>query len=227
MIPPVIISFLKELNLNNNREWFTDNKLRYLEAKEAFEEVTVNMISYISEIDKDIAGLTPKECVFRIYRDIRFSKDKTPYKTHFDAFIAKKGGRKSAHAGYYIHIMPGRSLLGGGVYAPIPEVLKHIRHEVYNFSDEFKAIINNPEFKMLYGSLYEDKLKNVPKGFPKDFKDAELLKYKSYIVAHRLTDKELMAPAMKEKFRIQTGALYPFISFLNRAIDFKEEIIDF
>ena len=227
MVPSVIFTFLQKLSLNNNREWFADNKPLYLEAKEAFDEVTANMISYISDTDKEIAGLTPGECVFRIYRDIRFSKDKTPYKTHFDAFIAKQGGRKSHHAGYYMHVMPGKSLLGGGVYAPIPEILKHIRHEIYNFPDEFRSIINNPEFKMLYGSLYEDKLKNVPKGFPKDFKDKELLKYKSFIVAHPLTDKELMAPAMKEKFKIQIQVLYPFIAFLNRAIDFKEDIIDF
>ena len=227
MVPEVIFKFLRELSINNNREWFADNKPFYLEAKEAFGELTAGMISYIAETDRDVAELQPSECIFRIYRDIRFSKDKTPYKTHFDAFIAKKGGRKSQHAGYYIHVMPGKSLLGGGVYAPIPEILKLLRKEIYNFPEEFKRILNNPEFKMMFGSLYEHKLKNVPKGFPKDFKDAGLLKYKSYIVAHFLTDKELMSAGMKEKFKHQIKVLYPFNAFLNRAIDFKEEMIDF
>ncbi len=227
MVPDIIFEFLKEINLNNNREWFVDNKSFYLEAKEAFENLTAEMISYISETDREISGLKPSECMFRIFRDIRFSKDKTPYKTHFDAFMAKKGGRKSRYAGYYIHIMPGQSLLGGGIYAPIPEILNLLRREIYNFPDEFRSILNNPEFKMMFGTLYGHKLKNVPKGFPKYFKDAELLKYKSYVVAHTLKDKELMSPGMKEKFKHQIKVLYPFNAYLNRAIDFKEEIIDF
>ena len=227
MIPSVVIDFLKELTVNNNREWFADNRAFYGEAKAAFEEVTARLIAYIAETDKQIAGLQPKECIFRIYRDVRFSKDKTPYKTHFDAFIAKKGGRKSQHAGYYIHVMPGKSLLGGGVYAPIPQVLNSIRREIYNFPDEFKGIINNPEFKMLFGELFDDRLKKTPKGFPKDFVDAELLKYKSYIVAHHLTDSELLSRAMSEKFRILIKILYPLNMYINRAVDFKEEIIDF
>jgi len=227
MIPSVVIDFLKELSENNNREWFADNRASYEEAKAAFEEVTARLIGYIAKTDKQIAGLQPKECIFRIYRDIRFSKDKTPYKSHFDAFIAKKGGRKSHHAGYYIHVMPGKSLLGGGVYAPIPQVLNSIRREIYNFPDEFKGIINNPEFKMLFGELFDDKLKKTPRGFPKDFVNAELLKYKSYIVAHHLTDSELLSRAMSEKFRILIKILYPLNMYINRAVDFKEEIIDF
>jgi len=227
MIPSVVIDFLKEQSGNNNREWFADNRAFYDEARSAFEEVTARLIDSIAETDKQIAGLHPKECIFRIYRDVRFSKDKTPYKNHFDAFIAKKGGRKSQHAGYYIHVMPGKSLMGGGVYAPIPQVLNSIRREIYNFPDEFKAIIHNPEFNMLFGELFDDKLKNTPKGFPKEFGDAELLRYKSYIVAHPLTDSELQSRAMNEKFRILIKILYPLNMYINRAIDFKEEIIGF
>jgi len=227
IVSPVVIKFLKELSKNNNREWFADNKPFYLEAKAAFEEATAEMIDEISKIDNNVAGLHPKDCVFRIYRDVRFSKDKTPYKTHFDAFIATKGGRKSLHAGYYMHVMPGKSLLGGGVYAPIPEILNYIRREIYNFPNEFRAIILNPEFKMLFGTLYEAKLKNVPRGFPKDFEYADLLKYKSYIVAHSISDRELMSPMMKEKFKILIKVLLPFNAFINRGIDFKDEIIDF
>jgi uncharacterized protein (TIGR02453 family) len=167
MIPAVVIDFLKELSKNNNREWFADNKSFYREAMSAFEEVTAQMIGYIGETDKQITGLQPKDCIFRIYRDIRFSKDKTPYKTHFDAFIAKKGGRKSPYAGYYMHVMPGKSLLGGGVYAPIPEILNYIRREIYNFPDEFNAIIHNPEFNMLFGELFDESSKMFREAFQK------------------------------------------------------------
>ncbi|NPA36645.1 MAG: DUF2461 domain-containing protein [Chlorobi bacterium] len=227
MISPVILNFLKELSKNNNREWFAENKKFYDEAKEEFEHVVEKLISDISFYDKEIAGTQPKECIFRIYRDVRFSKDKTPYKTHFDAFIAKKGGRKSSYAGYYLHIKYGASLFGGGIYAPIPEILKSLREEIYNFPEEFKEILGNQKFRQYYGNLYIDKMKMTPKGFPSDFPDVELLKYKSYIVAHPLSNAELTSDKIEDELKIMIRTLYPFNSFLNRAIDFKEEITDF
>jgi len=226
MIQPVIIQFLKELTKNNNREWFSENKQFYVEAKEAFENVVAELISIIGAYDKEITELQPKDCIFRIYRDVRFSKDKTPYKTHFDAFIAKRGGRKSVYAGYYIHVKHGASLFGGGVYAPIPEILKNLREEIYNFPEEFKAIINAPEFKEYFGSLYLEKLKYAPKGFPADFPDIELLKYKSYVVTHPLTNRELASKNITGELKGMIRTLYPFNAFLNRAIDFKEELPD-
>ncbi len=223
MLPPIVSFFLKELSNNNNREWFADNKTLYIEAKLAFEEVISTLISTIAEVEPDIEPLTPKECIFRIFRDVRFSKDKTPYKTHFDAFIAKKGGRKSIYAGYYLHLTPENSLFGGGIYAPIPEILKALRQEIFNFPDEFKTIINKPDFKKVYDKLYDDKLIMTPKGFPRDFPDVELLKYKSYITTHPLTDDELEGSGLEDKFRMLIRRLYPFNLFLNRAIDFQEK----
>ena len=227
MIPPVIISFLKELSLNNNREWFNDKKSVYLEAKSAFVDFTTKLISLVGETDREAGMLTAPECIFRIYRDIRFSKDKTPYKTHFDAFIAKKGGRKSNYAGYYLHIHPGASLFGGGIYMPIPEVLNALRQEIYNFPDEFKEIIYSAGFRKYYGDLYDIKLKMPPKGFPKDFPDIGLLKYKSYVVTHPISDKELLSPKLEDKLRTLIKTIYPLNSFLNRAIDFRENIPEF
>jgi len=227
MISPLIIPFLKELIKNNNREWFADKKSVYLEVKSAFEGFTSKLISLVAETDREIEMLTPTECVFRIYRDVRFSKDKTPYKTHFDAFIAKKGGRKSIYAGYYFHIHPGGSLFGGGIYMPIPEVLNALRQEIYNFPDEFKDIINSPGLRKYYGDLVNARLKMPPKGFPKDFPDIELLKYKSYVVTHPLSDKELLSPMLEEKLRTLIKTLYPLNSFLNRAIDYREKLPDF
>ena len=227
MIPQVITTFLRELNENNNREWFADNKPLYIEAKSAFEDVVINLISIVSETEPNIDVLSPKECIFRIFRDVRFSKDKTPYKNHFDAFIAKKGGRKSIYAGYFLRIAPENSLFGGGIYAPIPEILKALRQEIYNFPDELKAIINNPDFKMVYDKLYDQKLIMAPKGFPRDFPDVELLKYKSYVTVHPLSDDDLTSPALENKFRMLIKTLYPFNNFLNRAIDYQEEKLEF
>jgi len=227
MIPQVVTTFLKELSENNNREWFADNKPLYIEAKSAFENVIANLISIYAEAGLDIGSPTPKECIFRIFRDVRFSKDKTPYKNHFDAFIAKKGGRKSVYAGYFLRVAPENSLFGGGIYAPIPEILKVLRQEIYNFPDEFKAIINNPEFKKVYNKLYDQKLIMAPKGFPRDFPDVELLKYKSYVTTHPLSDEDLSSPTLEEKLRMLTTTLSPFNNFLNRAIDFQEEKLEF
>ncbi len=227
MLPPIVTFFLNELSNNNNRKWFADNKPLYIEAKSAFEEVISTLISTVAEVDPDMKDVTPKESIFRIFRDVRFSKDKTPYKTHFDAFIAKKGGRKSIYAGYYLHLTPGNSLFGGGIYAPIPEILKALRQEIFNFPDEFKSIINNLDFKMVYNQLFEDKLIMAPKGFPRDFPNVELLKYKSYITSHPLSDDDLSSPELQDKFRMLINTLYPFNAFLNRAIDFQEEKLDF
>jgi len=227
MIPQVITTFLRELNKNNNREWFADNKPLYIEAKSAFEDVIAKLISIFEETGQETVTLTPKECIFRIFRDVRFSKDKTPYKTHFDAFIAKKGGRKSIYAGYYLHLTPENSLFGGGIYAPIPEILKALRQEIFNFPDEFKAIINNPDFKLVYDKLYDNKLIMAPKGFLRDFPDVELIKYKSYVTTHPLSDNDLSSPALEDKIRMLIKTLYPFNDFLNRAIDYREDVIDF
>ncbi len=213
----IILGFLKDLKVNNNRDWFKANDMRYQLAKNEFEDFIDEVIPALKKIDKEIDVLNAKDCIFRIFKDVRFSKDKNPYKTNFGAFIAK-GGRKSKYAGYYIHVEPGKSFVGGGIYMPEAPELKAIREEIYNNSESFKKIINNPSFKKYFTEIYGDKLKTAPKGFPKDFKDIDLLKFKHYAVVHNIKDSfwnsENLLSNLSEIFKAQL----PFNRFLNKAI---------
>ncbi len=218
MIKGSILHFLKELSHNNYREWYHANKLIYQEAKKDFEEFVNIVIHEISRFDDQINALSAGDCIFRIFRDTRFSADKTPYKTNFGAFIAR-GGRKSGYAGYYIHIDPAGSFLAGGVYMPPSPVLKAIRQEIYHFTDEFKSIIHDKTFIKHFGDLMdENKLKGFPRGYPKDFKDIDLLKYTSYTVYKNQAEKELQRDRFMEEIKDVFSALKPLNHFLNRAI---------
>ncbi|MCU4174761.1 DUF2461 domain-containing protein [Carboxylicivirga sp. N1Y90] len=224
MIEPIVYDFLKDLKVNNNREWFAEHKPRFQAAKLSFENSIQQFIEMIHKEDPSIGLPAPKDCVFRIYRDTRFAKDKTPYKTNMGAYVVN-GGRKSPMGGYYIHIEPGASFVAGGIYCPPSDVLKKVRKEVYNFSDEFKEIIYDKQFKKLFPSLYEDKLKMAPKGFPKDFEDVDLLKYKSYIVSQELKDEELTGEKAKSILTKAIKTLRPLNDFINRGVASDEEEI--
>jgi uncharacterized protein (TIGR02453 family) len=159
-----------------------------------------------------------KDTIFRIYRDIRFSRDKTPYKTNFGAYISK-GGRRGRYAGYYLHVEPGASMLAGGIYMPPPDVLKAVRTEIYENVEEFKGIIGSREFKDYFGELWGEKLKSVPQGFPADFKDGDLLKFKHYTAAMDVPDSEVLDEGYTEKVIKVFRALKPFNRFLNNAVE--------
>ncbi len=222
MIEQKVYDFLLELKKNNNRDWFNDNKTWYLECKQSFESSIHDIIGLINGIDPTIGLLEPKDCIFRIYKDTRFSKDKTPYKTNMGAYIVN-GGRKSPKGGYYIHVEPGSSFIAGGIYCPPNDVLKKVRKEVLNFADDFKAIVDARSFKDMFPELYPDKLKMVPKGFPKDFEDADLLKYKSYIVSHSVNDDEMTGTGARKLFTKAIETLKPLNDFINRGIDAEDE----
>lgn len=224
MIEAKVFDFLTQLKANNKREWFNDNKALFNEAKASFEVSLQTFIDLVYELDPGVGELSAKECVFRIYRDTRFAKDKTPYKTNMGGFVAK-GGRKSPLPGYYLHIEPGASMVAGGIYCPPPNILKAVRREIYNFSDEFKAIIHDAEFMRIFPQKFEDKLKMAPKGFPKDFEDIELLKYKSFAPFHAAADKELMNDKDLKNIRHIIETLEPHNTFINRAIAEEEEEI--
>ncbi|MDR2969312.1 MAG: DUF2461 domain-containing protein, partial [Tannerellaceae bacterium] len=178
-----ILQFLKELTANNNREWFHANKERYDVLKKAFEEQVKELINLITLFDPEIAGLEVKDCTYRIYRDIRFSPDKRPYKAYMGAYIAKGGGRKSEYGGYYVHLEPDNCLLSGGIYMPDPKLLKKLRQDIYNQADEFMGIMEIPVFKKTYGPLESEMmLSRVPAGFPSDTPYAEILKHKNFTV---------------------------------------------
>jgi uncharacterized protein (TIGR02453 family) len=179
MITQQTLDFLSQLKQNNTREWFLANKKAYETAKKEVEIFIAKLIPDIMKLDPLIQSPDAKDCMFRIFKDVRFSKDKSPYKTNFGAFIAR-GGRKTMYPGYYIHIEPGESMIAGGVYQPQPETLHIIRNEVYFNSVEFRKILESKEFKKYFNSLNEfDKMKKAPREFPADFPDAELLKYRS------------------------------------------------
>ncbi len=215
-----ILQFLKELTINNNREWFSENKGRYDRLRKEFEEISSNLIAEISKFDEEIKHVEVKDCVFRIYRDIRFSHDKTPYKTHFGVYIASAGGRKSQRGGYYLHLDPAGCFVGSGVWCPDAVVLKALRQSVYDNIDELNEIRTNPDFARYFTSFFEeDKLKTVPKGFPKDFPEAELLKLKHYLVEYKLDEKLLNATDFVPKVADIFKQAYPFNKFLNYTVD--------
>ena len=215
-----IINFLKELNENNNREWFAQNKSRYEKVKSKFDEISRLLISEISIFDNDIKNVDVKDCVFRIYRDIRFSTDKTPYKTHFGVYIASAGGRKSQRGGYYLHLDPAGSFIAVGVWCPPPNILKALRQSVCDNIDELNEIRNEVGFNTYFKTFFEeDKLKNVPAGFPRDFPDAELLKLKHYMVEYKLDDKILNASDFVLQLAQIARAGYPLNKFLNYTVD--------
>ena len=215
-----LLRFLSELKVNNNREWFAENKAWYDQVRIQFEQMCKELITEISAFDESIKHVEVKECVFRIYRDTRFSHDKTPYKTHFGVYIASAGGRKSKHAGYYLHIDPAGCFIGLGVWCPEPNVLKALRQSVYDNIDELNEIRTSHEFSQYFSRfLEEDKLKNVPRGFPKDFPDAELLKLKHYLVDYPLDDAILHAPDFVSRVASIAKCAYPFNRFLNYTVD--------
>lgn len=211
------IKFLVQLRKNNNRAWFNEHKVLYNEAKKEVEQFIEMLIPIIKNIDSEIDVTSAGQCVFRIFRDVRFSNDKSPYKTNFGAFIAK-GGRKSPFAGYYIHIEPRESFIGGGVYMPESKYLRAIRTEIFENTEEYKQIINSAAFKKYFGGIYGDKLKLAPQGFPKDFADIDLLKNKHYAVGHKVVDSFWTSEKMMEELAKILKIQSLFNKFMNRAI---------
>ena len=220
-----IYDFIEKLATNNNREWFQANKEEYDMVKAVHEELVTYLITQISLFDESIKGVTAKECTFRIYRDTRFSPDKTPYKNHIGAYIASRGGRKSERAGYYIHISPDENFVSGGVYCPQPKVLKALREAVYHNIDEYLAIINQKEYKKYFTEFFSDSLKTVPRGFPKDFEYADLLKCRHYSPSSPLESSIWQSPQCIDEILIRCKVLFPYNQFMNYTVD--ECLLDF
>jgi uncharacterized protein (TIGR02453 family) len=187
------LEFLSDLKKHNERDWLQKNRNRYLEAKSNFENFIQAVIDKITAFDPILKGLEASSCTYRINRDIRFSNDKTLYKTHMGAFILR-GGKQNGdrYAGYYIHVEPGNnSMIAGGAYIPPAPWLKIIREKIDEQGDKFLKIIENKEFANFFGQLEGEKLKTAPKGFPRDHPLIELLKMKSYLVSRMIPDREI------------------------------------
>lgn len=220
-----ILNFLNELKVNNNREWFAVNKSRYESLRIGYEQIVKQLILEISIFDEEIKHVQVKDCVFRIYRDTRFSHDKTPYKTHFGAYIAAGGGRKSQRGGYYLHIDPAGSFIAVGIWSPEPDLLKVLRQSVYANIEEFNTIRKQQDFAANFPVFFEEnKLKTVPRNFPKDFQDADLLKLKHYIVEHQMTDAMVCSENAVAKIAELAKIAYPLNRFLNYSIDEKSMV---
>jgi uncharacterized protein (TIGR02453 family) len=220
MLQTSTISFLKALKKNNNKPWFDSNRKKYEAAKADFEQFIQSVIDKHAKKDITIASLKAKECLFRINRDVRFARDKSPYKTNFGASI-NRGGKKSALAGYYFHCEPGEAFVGGGIWMPQPPELKKLRQEVDYCFDEFKKLLATKKFKSIYGDLYsgEDvKLVKVPVGFEKDNPAGSYLKLKSFIAMKRLSEKELTSNNLVKLTTDAFDALQPLLHFINRTL---------
>lgn len=213
--------FLKDLKAHNNRDWFAANKPRFELAKKEFEEFVDALISEIVKFDPSIAHHSAKDCIFRIYRDVRFSPDKSPYKSHFGAHITSAARRSEIHsrAGYYIHLEPGDTFIAGGAYLPQGDWLKAIRSEIAYDPKEFKRILNNKSFKDYFGDMEGDKLKTAPRAYPKDHPEIELLKQKSFLAVNKCSDKDVLKTDFLQHCAKTCKALFPFDQFLNKAKD--------
>lgn len=222
MLSASTLKFLKDLKKNNNKPWFDKNRPAYEDAKKDFAEFIQKVIDQFGKKDASIKNLLAKDTVFRINRDVRFAKDKSPYKSNFGASI-NKGGRKAMNsAGYYFHLEPAASFTGGGIYMPVPEDLKKLRQEIdYNFGT-FKKIINAKKFKAVYGDLDKSEeflLTRVPKGYEADNPAAAYLRLKSYIAMINIPDRDLTSKALLKKTVNSFETLQPLIEFINKAMN--------
>jgi uncharacterized protein (TIGR02453 family) len=221
MLEPQTLQFLSQLKKNNNKPWFDAHRAAYEAARIDFSNFIQLVIEALQKTDTTITGLMAKDCLFRINRDIRFSKDKTPYKVAFGASI-KRGGRKSPFAGYYFHLEPGQSFVGGGFWMPEAPALKAVRQEVdYNWP-EFEAILKEKNFKKIYDDLYKGadvSLSTMPKGYEKDNPAATYLRLKSFIAETKVEDEELTKAGLHKKTLAAFEALQPLLQFINRTIE--------
>lgn len=218
MISKELFQFLSDLKANNSKEWFNANKPTFEKVNKEFKDLTNKLIVSIGEFDNEIARLTPKDCIFRIYRDVRFSHDKSPFKPNFGAFLVP-GGKKNPRAGYYLHLENDASFLAGGIYMPPADVLKKVRQEIFYNSAEFLEIIQNKNFVKYFKEIEGEKLVKAPKDFPKDFKHIDLLKFKSYIVVHNIPNQNLFETNMFKKSIEIFKEMKNLNSFLNKAMD--------
>jgi uncharacterized protein (TIGR02453 family) len=218
MLQPGTITFLTKLNKNNNKNWFDEHRKEYETAKKDFEGLVTQLHSELCRSEPGMSEQKPKDCIFRIFRDVRFAKDKTPYKNHFGAYFSR-AGRKAPDAGYYIHIEPGKSFLAGGLWMPEGPLLKATRQEIdYNF-EELKAILNQPQFKKHFKKLEGEALKTLPQGYSADNPAIDYLKLKSFIVTTPIDDKDITSKTFVLKVVKLFTVMKPLVDFLNRGLD--------
>lgn len=217
MIAKETIDFLKKLDKNNNRDWFNANKDAYRKANDNVIAVTGELIGRIAKFDPAVGALDPKACVFRIYRDVRFSKDKSPYKTNLGAFIAP-GGRKGLSPGYYFHVQPGSFFAAAGKHMPDAAETLKIRNAIAENIKEFLKIVDSKAFKSRFGDMHGERLTRPPKGFAADHPAIEYLKLKSFTVSQEFKEKDAASKDYARMLAESFKAAYPLNEFLRAAL---------
>lgn len=205
--------FLTDLRFNNNKSWFEENRKRYDQARGNAEALVADIIQHFAPVE-DLGKVTPKECFFRINRDVRFSKDKSPYKTEMGIVIGPQG-RKSTGNWYYLHIAPGDSFIGGGLYDPTPEQLKTIRETIAQKPKVLEKILAAPDFVRYFKVMEGEKLKTPPKGYSADHSAIELLKHKQFLASHPFSDDDLLSEGFTAHFITLCQALKPFGAYFH------------
>ena len=220
MISKDSLQFLEDLKNNNHRDWFQGNQKRYNEFKKDYKQIVEAFIAEMSKTDESLKHLEFKNCSFRINRDIRFSKDKSPYKTNLGIWMSS-GNKEFNLAGYYVHIEKGGSFIAGGLHQPDAEALKKMRREIAGFYEDLEEIVDNTEFKSIYGELDRDEnntLKTAPKDYDKDHPAIEFLKLKSLTATAKLSDKEIMSKDFVKDTAKKLLVLQPLVNYINRAL---------
>lgn len=221
MLQPATLSFLKQLKKHNDKTWFDAHRAQFEAARDDFASFIEELIARHGVRDEGIRELKAKDCIFRIYRDVRFSKDKSPYKTNFGAAF-QKGGKKSPLAGYYFHLSAdGDSFAGGGLWMPLPDDLKKVRQEIDYCWDEFRGIVGSKGFKAHFGDLQrgEYSLSTMPKGYEKENPAAGYLKLKCFVAVKAFSEEDLFGPGLVKRTLKTFETLQPLLAFINRAIE--------
>ncbi len=214
-----VLDFLKKLSANNNREWFNEHKEEYLDVKKRIDALALGLIAEVARLNPEAARLSVADCTYRIYRDTRFSADKTPYKTHIGIFINPPKGKKGLTLGYYFHIEPGNSFICGGTICLPSPVIKAVRQSIYDNIDEYRAIVEAPEFKKTFPVVGDNFLKTVPKGFPKDWEYMDYIRPKDFVIAKNLSDKEICENNLMDKLVPYLKLIKPFNDFINFTVE--------
>jgi uncharacterized protein (TIGR02453 family) len=218
VLTDAFLDFFRELTANNTSEWFNANKARYQEVvKKPSELLALAIQDRLRAINPELPLLKASELIFRINRDIRFSKDKSPYKDHV-GIVWCVGGKKSELPGWYLHLAPDSAFVAGGLWAPSPAFVKAVRQEIQYNLDEFQALLNAPAFAKAFGTLEGESNKKVPVEFQEDLARQPLLALKQFLMSHKLSNKELTSPKLADKVVESYSAALPMLQFLTRAV---------
>lgn len=214
-----LLQFLTQLQQNNNKAWMDAHRTEYQAVRQTLIAITEQLIQRMGKLDPSLASLKPTDCIYRINRDIRFSKDKSPYTDNVSLYIGQ-GGKKLTYAGYYLRLQPNnQSCIAGGLYQPMPEILKKVRQEIDYNGGDLEAIVSIKKFKDLFGGLQGEKLQRPPKGYDENNPYIEWLKMKSFLAMHPLTDAAVLQPNLVDEVMQAFQALLPFNQFFNRVMD--------